>query len=74
MSSGGDGLGEARAVSVGGERESEAQPERHAGPPAAAVCHPQPVQLRPHEGAPALTSVSKPGFLNAWIYTVYRPI
>lgn len=68
VSSGSDRLREACAVSVGGERESETQSERHAGPSAAAVCHPQPVQLRPHEGDPAMTSIFKSGYLNAWMY------
>lgn len=47
---GGDGLREASSVSVSREREPETEPERHPGPPAAAVHHPLAVQHHAHEG------------------------
>lgn len=48
--SGGDRLREASSVSVSREREPETEPERHPGPPAAAVHHPLAVQHHAHEG------------------------
>lgn len=50
--SGGDRLGEASSVSVSREREPETEPERHPGPPAAAVHHPLTVQRHADEGEP----------------------
>lgn len=48
--SGGNRLREASSVSVSREREPETQPERHPGPPAAAVHHPLAVQHHAHKG------------------------
>lgn len=50
---GGDRLREASSVSVSREREPETEPERHPGPPAAAVHHPLAVQHHAHEGETA---------------------
>lgn len=49
-SAGGHRLGEASSVSVSGERKPEAEPEPDAGPPAAAVHYPLPVQHHAHQG------------------------
>lgn len=60
-SSGGDRLREASSVSVSREREPETEPERHPGPPAAAVHHPLAVQHHAHEGKPERVGASLMG-------------